>query len=90
HGMKAWTPPFPFDGGDPGPADWTLPSHFLLDSVSRPPLVQATSAERMAAGQVKWVLRLLEAYPARLFGDDGSIHGEHNIIWPPSCTAAPQ
>ena len=54
--------------GDPGSADGTFPPHFLLDSVSRPPSIQATVAEGMAAGQVQRVLRLLEAYPARLVG----------------------
>ncbi|EJK53156.1 hypothetical protein THAOC_27463, partial [Thalassiosira oceanica] len=54
--------------GDPGPADGALPSHFLLDSVARSPFIQAAAAERMAAGQVQRVLRVLEAYSA----DDSS------------------
>ena len=72
-------------GGDPGPADGTFPPHFLLDSVARPPFVQAAITKGMAAGQVQRVLRLLEAYPARRFSDDGSIHGDNDIVrivWP--------
>ena len=60
--------------GDPGPADRALRPHFLLDSVARPPSVQAAGAERMAAGQVQRVLRVLETYAARLdvISEDGS------------------
>ena len=56
--------------GDAGPADGTLPPHFFLDSVARPPSVQATVAERVAARQVQVVVRVLEAFPARAVIDD--------------------
>ena len=55
--------------GDAGPADGTLPPHLFLDAVARPPSIQAPVAERMAAGQVQRIFRVLEAYPARLFRD---------------------
>ncbi|EJK52573.1 hypothetical protein THAOC_28134 [Thalassiosira oceanica] len=75
HLRTDWMSPLNVASRDPGPADGALPPHFLLDTVvSRPPLVQASGAERVAAGQAQRVLRILEAYPARLFviGDDGS------------------
>ena len=47
--------------------------HFLLifvGTVARPPSVQATVAERVAALQVQLVVRVLEAFPARAVIDD--------------------
>ncbi|EJK69159.1 hypothetical protein THAOC_09615 [Thalassiosira oceanica] len=60
---------------------------------ARPPLIQAAGAERVAAGQAQRVLRVLEAYPARLvvIGDDGSTAVQcfgHADSWREECTAS--